>query len=259
MFCGLSVIKQRWHHFCKEMFLVGLFVFSVWAPAMKFHLPSLYWAGGWKSQRQISQSPCKWNPNYLPGEISLLMDLSKKKLELLLWIFNNRCVNSWGMVHNIVVIYGSYAINIEIYIYGMIRGSSYILTPFLARPKICIINVAVALVIVLVVVVAILAVTGVTNLLALSSSCPSAHLLGWYSSEPEFRPAGHQANQLGRPARGLQSAPGKSNTGLPFPPGSVHVCVCVCARASCRCFDLRECVWVCARGSGRSHKGDVPT
>ena len=132
------------------------------------------------------------------------------------------------MVYNIVVIYCVYAINQETYIIGMIRGSSYILTPFLARPKICIINVVRALVIVLVVVVAILAVTGVTNLLALSSSCPSAHLLGWYSSEPEFRPAGHQANQLGRPARGLQSAPGKSNTGLPFPPGSECVCVCVC-------------------------------
>ena len=70
------------------------------------------------------------------------------------------------MIHNIVVSYCSYAINIEIYIYGMIRGNSLILKPFLARPNICTVSV-VALVIVLVVVIVILAVTEVTNLLCL--------------------------------------------------------------------------------------------
>ncbi|CAG01012.1 unnamed protein product [Tetraodon nigroviridis] len=36
---------------------------------------------------------------------------------------------------------------------------------------------------------------------------------GRHSVEPELHPSGHQTNQLGRPARGLQQAPGKSNTG----------------------------------------------
>lgn len=75
--------------------------------------------------------------------------------------------------------------------------------------------------------------------LRLSSSSLSPHLLGRYCVELELRPPGHQTNQLGRPARGLQPAPGKSNTGLPFPPG----CVCVCV--SYMCFDIHECVWVC--------------
>lgn len=73
----------------------------------------------------------------------------------------------------------------------------------------------------------------------LSSSSLSPHLLGRYCVELELRPPGHQTNQLGRPARGLQPAPGKSNTGLPFPPGCVSVCACV--RASCMCFDIRGC------------------
>lgn len=87
--------------------------------------------------------------------------------------------------------------------------------------------------------------TDVINLLALSSSPPSPHLLGRRSVELELRPSGHQANQLGRPARGLQPAPGKSNTGLPFPPGCVCVCVCVCVRKVCG----RACgLWVFTRG-----------
>lgn len=49
--------------------------------------------------------------------------------------------------------------------------------------------------------------------------------LGRSAVELELHPSGHQANQLGRPAQGLQPAPGKSNTGLPFPPGTEIECV----------------------------------
>lgn len=54
-----------------------------------------------------------------------------------------------------------------------------------------------------------------------------SQLLGWYSIEFELHPSGHQTIQLGRPAWGLQPVPGKSNTGPPFPPGLLFVCVCV--------------------------------
>lgn len=90
-------------------------------------------------------------------------------------------------------------------------------------------------------VVEVVAEAGLTNLFALSSSPPSPHLLGRCSVELELHPSGHQTNQLGRPARSLQPAPGKSNTGLPFPPGCVCARVSVCVSRACALSVLNVC------------------
>lgn len=133
------------------------------------------------------------------------------------------------------------------------RICCYTITPISARR---IINIEIAIVRVIVVLVVV--VTVVTHRFALSSSSLSPHLLGRYSVELELRPSGHQTNQLGWPAWGLQPAPGKSNTGLPFPPGCV--CVCVCLSVSCvHYYNFHECVCGCACGLECLHKGDVPT